>query len=173
MPKSYPKQATNDNTNNTLINTKSSVSLLPDKFQSIFKFNHFNAMQSKCFDGIYNSDENYVISSPTGSGKTVLFELAILRQSMLVSKQPSSGFKALYLAPTKALCEERCNDWTRRFSALNLTCGVLTSDTTVGEADRVKKSDIIITTPEKLDVITRRWRDYGRLFDLVKLFLVS
>jgi hypothetical protein len=36
-------------------------------------------MQSECFDIFYKSNAHAVVSSPTGSGKTVLFELAILR----------------------------------------------------------------------------------------------
>lgn len=36
-------------------------------------------MQSECFSGCFLSDINMVISAPTGSGKTVLFELCILR----------------------------------------------------------------------------------------------
>jgi replicative superfamily II helicase len=36
-------------------------------------------MQSECFDIFYKSNAHAVVSSPTGSGKTALFELAILR----------------------------------------------------------------------------------------------
>lgn len=40
---------------------------------------YFNAVQSESFAEVFLSDENMVISAPTGSGKTVLFELCILR----------------------------------------------------------------------------------------------
>lgn len=40
---------------------------------------YFNSLQSECFSICYHSDINMVVSAPTGSGKTVLFELCILR----------------------------------------------------------------------------------------------
>src|SRR5690606_21368277 len=36
-----------------------------------------------------------------------------------------------------------------------------------------KNGDLIVTTPEKWDSMTRRWQDQRKLLDLVKLFLVS
>jgi ERCC4-related helicase len=44
------------------------------------------------------SDTNLVISSPTGSGKTCLMELAIIR---LLMKPNTANAKIIYLAPTK------------------------------------------------------------------------
>ncbi|OBS74264.1 hypothetical protein A6R68_15197, partial [Neotoma lepida] len=46
------------------------------KFRSIFKeFPYFNYIQSKAFDDLLYTDRNFVICAPTGSGKTVVFEL--------------------------------------------------------------------------------------------------
>lgn len=144
--------------------------VLPYNQRSVFPFNQFNEMQSKAFSSIYNSSNNCVISSPTGSGKTVLFELAILRE---LEQEFEPNFKVLYLAPTKALCSERLNDWTKKFSSLNITVGILTGDTTFKEAENVRKSNIIVSTPEKWDMITRKWKDYSRLFGLIKILLVD
>jgi ATP-dependent DNA helicase HFM1/MER3 len=44
-----------------------------------FLCRYFNSLQSECFHVCFFSDVNMVISAPTGSGKTVLFELCILR----------------------------------------------------------------------------------------------
>lgn len=49
---------------------------------------YFNSLQSECFPICFYSDVNMVISAPTGSGKTVLFELCILR---LLSRFISAG----------------------------------------------------------------------------------
>lgn len=38
---------------------------------------------------------------------------------------------------------------------------------------RVGNASIIITTPEKWDSITRKWSDYQKLLQLVKLFLID
>lgn len=45
----------------------------------LLMFRYFNSLQSECFSGCFLSSINMVISAPTGSGKTVLFELCILR----------------------------------------------------------------------------------------------
>lgn len=146
------------------------TTVLPDSFRSIFGFDKFNRMQSEAFPTLYGTSDNCVISSPTGSGKTVLFELAILRL-LKESKEMIGNTKILYIAPTKSLCCERFKDWGPTF--LNLTVGMLTSDTSFLETEKVKKCNIIITTPEKWDLLTRKWNDYSRLFELVKLLLVD
>ena len=69
------------------------ISVLPDHLRPLFPFQYFNAMQSKSFESIYSSDHNIVLSAPTGSGKTVCFELAIARL-MKSSDFSAGGFKA-------------------------------------------------------------------------------
>lgn len=143
---------------------------LPDRFRSIFSFPLFNAVQSKCFDSIYKTNDNFVLSSPTGSGKTVIFDLAICR---LVHGWSIGSFKVVYMAPTKSLCSERKRDWQNRFAALSLNCEELTGDSDTASIKAVQTADIIVTTPEKWDSMTRKWKDHERLVELVKLFLID
>ncbi|MCJ1284418.1 Sec63 [Xylographa opegraphella] len=143
---------------------------LPDRFRSIFSYQVFNAVQSKCFQSIYKSNDNLVLSAPTGSGKTVVMELAICR---LVSELRSGQFKIVYMAPTKSLCAERQADWQIKFKHLDLECAELTGDTNQAQHRNVQKASIIITTPEKWDSMTRRWKDHIKLVQLVKLFLID
>ena len=147
-----------------------STTILPDSFRGVFKFTEFNKMQSEAFPSIYESNENCIISSPTGSGKTVLFELAILRL-IKETNSDTNNTKIIYIAPTKSLCYEMYKNWFPSF--VNLSVGMLTSDTSFLETEKAKKCNIIITTPEKWDLLTRRWSDYSRLFELVKLVLVD
>ncbi|OJD15928.1 hypothetical protein AJ78_03871 [Emergomyces pasteurianus Ep9510] len=143
---------------------------LPDRFRSIFSFPVFNAVQSKCFRPIYQGDQNFVLSAPTGSGKTVVMELAICR---LVTNFKDCRFKVVYQAPTKSLCSERFRDWQKKFTSLDLQCAELTGDTDHAQLRNVQNSNIIITTPEKWDSMTRKWRDHIKLMQLVKLFLID
>ncbi|KAF2089406.1 P-loop containing nucleoside triphosphate hydrolase protein, partial [Saccharata proteae CBS 121410] len=146
------------------------VRQLPDRFRSIFSFPLFNAVQSKCFSTIYGSDDNFVVSAPTGSGKTVIFELAVLRTMNTYS---NGQYKIVYQAPTKSLCSERQRDWQKKFGPLDLTCAELTGDSDTAQLRNVQKASIIITTPEKWDSMTRKWKDQEKLMRMVKLFLID
>ncbi|KAF8205795.1 hypothetical protein K438DRAFT_2014648 [Mycena galopus ATCC 62051] len=151
------------------------VSELPDIYRGIFKFGVFNAVQSSCFDTVSKSGENMVISAPTGSGKTVLFELAIIRM-LTQAKASGESVKCVYMAPTKALCSERQRDWSSKFDPLGIKCCELTGDTVQfgkGAWGDAKNATIIITTGEKWDSLTRNWGDHGQIFSQIQLFLVD
>lgn len=147
-----------------------SSSTLPDRFRAIFPFRLFNVVQSKCFEIVYKSSDNLVLSAPTGSGKTAVLELAICQ---LIGAFKLNQYKIVYMAPTKALCAERHRDWQPKFALLDLQCAELTGDTDQGQLRNVQNAEIIITTPEKWDSITRKWKDHARLMQLVKLFLID
>jgi ATP-dependent DNA helicase HFM1/MER3 len=147
-----------------------STHALPDRFRAVFPHPLFNAIQSKSFDTIYNSNDNFVLSAPTGSGKTAVLELAICR---LVSGFAAGSFKIVYQAPTKSLCSERQRDWEAKFASLDLKCAELTGDTDATQLRNVQHASIIITTPEKWDSVTRKWKDHQKLMQMVKLFLID
>lgn len=143
---------------------------LPDRFRAIFPYEFFNAVQSKCFDVVYGTNDNVVVAAPTGSGKTAILELAICK---LALDRGNENFKIVYQAPTKALCSEKAREWEKKFSHMNLKCAELTGDTSQAEMRRVGDASIIVTTPEKWDSITRKWQDHRRLLQMVELFLID
>lgn len=143
---------------------------LPDRLRSVFHHPLFNAIQSKCFATAYKSNDNLVVSAPTGGGKTAILEMAICR---LVSGYQMDQYKIVYMAPTKSLCSERQRDWQAKFSALDLRCAELTGDTEHGQLHNVQGASIVITTPEKWDSMTRKWKDHAKLMQMVKLFLID
>ncbi|KAH8730738.1 nucleotide-sugar transporter-domain-containing protein [Phaeosphaeriaceae sp. PMI808] len=146
------------------------VSALPDRLRTVFPYPTFNAVQSKCFESVFRSDDNFVLASPTGSGKTVILELAVCRA---VASNATNQYKVVYQAPTKALCSERQRDWETKFTPLGLKCVELTGDSDSADVGNVQSANIIITTPEKWDSITRKWKDHERLMKLVKVFLID
>ncbi|KAJ3970368.1 hypothetical protein EV361DRAFT_802192 [Lentinula raphanica] len=151
------------------------VSELPDIYRSLFKFGVFNAVQSSCFEGVSEVHVKFRGLAPTGSGKTVLFELAIIKM-LSEARETGELVKCVYVAPTKALCSERYKDWANKFEPLGIKCCELTGDTVQfgksawGDA---KNATIIITTGEKWDSLTRNWDDHRQQLTQVQLFLVD
>lgn len=143
---------------------------IPDRFQSVFPYEVFNAVQSKCFESVYATNDNVVVSAPTGSGKTALLELAICK---LVTQKNTENAKVVYIAPTKALCKEKAEQWRKKFAMMSTPVSELTGDTSRSEMRTVREAKIIVTTPEKWDSITRSWADHRKLLDLVELFLID
>jgi hypothetical protein len=55
---------------------------------------------------------------------------------------------------------------------INNSGGELTGDTDGDIAAIMRDNDIITTTPEKWDSVTRRLKDHARLADMIRLLLV-
>lgn len=77
--------------------------------EQIYPFRYFNPMQTMIFHTLYNTNESVFVGSPTGSGKTVVAELA-----MWHAFKEYPGSKIVYIAPMKALVRERVTDWRKR-----------------------------------------------------------
>ncbi|EDV93019.1 activating signal cointegrator 1 complex subunit 3 [Drosophila grimshawi] len=133
-------------------------SLENEIYESLYKFTHFNPIQTQIFHCLYHTDNNVLLGAPTGSGKTIVAEIAIFRALNLDPK-----CKVVYIAPLKALVKERIADWQQRFeqSELGLKVVELTGDVTP-DIRAIRESQLIVTTPEKWDGISRSWqtRDY-------------
>lgn len=82
-----------------------------EKFEALYeeKFKFFNPVQTQVFHTLYHTDSNVLIGAPTGSGKTIMSELSMLR---VFKNTPRS--KIIFIAPLKALAKERIIDWKKR-----------------------------------------------------------
>lgn len=158
-----------------------SVSDLPDPLRSTFTFRYFNSLQSECFSACFHSDINMVISAPTGSGKTVLFELCILRLlSKFISQEgrfnhTKGTLKSIYISPSKALVQEKLRSWNQKLGSWGINCLELTGDNESYNKKNLQEADIILTTPEKFDAVTRFGIQDGGLsfFSDISLILID
>ncbi|CAH1802861.1 unnamed protein product, partial [Owenia fusiformis] len=124
--------------------------------ETLYKFSHFNPVQTQIFHTLYHTDCNVLLGAPTGSGKTVAAEMAIFR---VFREKP--GAKCVYIAPLKALVRERMEDWKIRIEQkLGKKVVELTGDVTP-DMRAVGSADLIVTTPEKWDGISRSWQTRG------------
>ncbi|SEH17357.1 Replicative superfamily II helicase [Natronorubrum sediminis] len=129
--------------------------VLPE-FADAFAFEEFNRMQREALPGLLESEENVVASAPTASGKTALAELAIC-------KALADGGTALFIAPLRALTNEKEDDWDR-FESLDYSVYVVTGERDLNPR-RARRADILVMTPEKLDSATRKHE--SRRYDFV------
>jgi replicative superfamily II helicase len=117
------------------------------EFADAFPFESFNRMQSEALPAVLDSDENVVVSAPTASGKTALAELAICRTLR-------NDGTALFLAPLRALTNEKESEW-ERFEDLGYSVYVVTGERDLNPR-RAERADVLVMTPEKADSATRK-----------------
>lgn len=95
-----------------------------------------------------------VVEMPTSAGKTLLAEFNII-----VTKALNADSKIIYVVPTRALVNQVYYDLKADFEGLNFaiekTSGAIEVDPSE-EALLKEKIDILISTPEKLDLLIRR-----------------
>ncbi|XP_076004539.1 activating signal cointegrator 1 complex subunit 3 [Genypterus blacodes] len=124
------------------------------EYESLYKFTHFNPIQTQIFHTLYHTDTNVLLGAPTGSGKTIAAELAMFR---VFNQYP--GAKVVYIAPLKALVRERIEDWKVRIEEkLGKKVVELTGDVTP-DVRAIAQADLIVTTPEKWDGVSRSWQN--------------
>jgi hypothetical protein len=95
-----------------------------------------------------------VVEMPTSAGKTLLAEFNII-----VTKALNADSKIVYVVPTRALVNQVYYDLKSDFEGLNFsiekTSGAIEIDPSE-EALLKEKIDILVSTPEKLDLLIRR-----------------
>ncbi|KAM3873609.1 activating signal cointegrator 1 complex subunit 3 [Diretmus argenteus] len=124
------------------------------EYESLYKFTHFNPIQTQIFHTLYHTDTNILLGAPTGSGKTIAAEMAMFR---VFNQYPTS--KVVYIAPLKALVRERIEDWKVRIEQkLGKKVVELTGDVTP-DMRSIAQADLIVTTPEKWDGVSRSWQN--------------
>ncbi|XP_053202364.1 probable ATP-dependent DNA helicase HFM1 [Panonychus citri] len=150
------------------------VERIPEAYRSVFSaYKQFNIAQSKIFNDAFNTSKTMVISAPTGSGKTAIFELAIVRMLYLAElAQLASSFKVVYIAPLKTLCHERYLDWHKKFNDLGLGCVEMTSDSEDAHYRLLTHCSLIFATPEKWDNLVR-FAGFDRIVKSIKLILID
>ncbi|KLO19819.1 Sec63-domain-containing protein [Schizopora paradoxa] len=142
-----------------------------------------NRIQSIVYPTAYGTNENMLICAPTGAGKTDVAMLTILNvlnqyrlrdkaHSPLASQIQRDKFKIIYVAPMKALASEIVRKLGKRLKWLSILVRELTGDMQMTKAE-IAETQIIVTTPEKWDVVTRKPTGEGELATKVRLLIID
>ncbi|GAB4846725.1 hypothetical protein Ancab_025733 [Ancistrocladus abbreviatus] len=133
------------------------VSELPEPFRSTFSFRYFNSLQSECFPACFLSDANMV---PFCRGKIHPCE-GNPKNNLYSSFQGSGAREAPH--------------WNQKLGSYGVICLELTSDNESYNIKNIQEADVILTTPEKFDSVTRYSIKDGSLsfFSDIALLLID
>ncbi|PPQ67232.1 hypothetical protein CVT24_011551 [Panaeolus cyanescens] len=152
------------------------ISTFPPWAREAFTVPRLNRVQSKLFPIAFGTDEPILLCAPTGAGKTNVAMLTILNElgkhrDEATGQFDLDAFKIVYIAPMKALVQEMVGNFTQRLKPYGITVGELTGDSQMTK-QQIHDAQIIVTTPEKWDVITRKQTDTSYT-NLVRLIIID
>ncbi|CAI4060676.1 hypothetical protein SKDZ_05G2530 [Saccharomyces kudriavzevii ZP591] len=155
------------------------ITSLPNWCQEAFPSSEtisLNPIQSKVFHAAFEGDSNMLICAPTGSGKTNIALLTVLKTlsrfyNPETKKLNLSAFKVVYIAPLKALVQEQVREFQRRLAFLGIKVAELTGDSRLSRK-QIEETQILVSTPEKWDITTRNTNNLT-LVGLVRLLIID
>uniref|UniRef100_A0A1I7XD40 Helicase ATP-binding domain-containing protein n=1 Tax=Heterorhabditis bacteriophora TaxID=37862 RepID=A0A1I7XD40_HETBA len=144
---------------------------LPKWAQPAFDgYKSLNRIQSRLYESALNSDEHLLLCAPTGAGKTNVALLAILHE---IGKHLNDDgtvkldeFKCIYIAPMKSLVQEMVGGFSKRLAPYGISVGEMTGDSQMSK-EQFMATQIIVCTPEKYDIVTRK----AAVYWLVRIFI--
>jgi pre-mRNA-splicing helicase BRR2 len=148
---------------------------LPDWVQPAFQeggVRTLNRIQSKMVPAALFSSENLLLCAPTSSGKTNVALLCILNQLGSYRREDGTfdlkAFKIVYIAPMKALVQECVLSFGKKLKPYGVNVRELSGDQNLTR-EQIEDTQLIVTTPEKWDIITRKngERTYTQLVRLI------
>ncbi len=114
-----------------------------------------------------NEGENIVVTTPTGSGKTLIYNLFVLNEIY-----KNNDFKGLYIFPTKALTQ----DQLKNLKNFDIKCEIYDGDTPddLRRKIRTNPPDIILTNPDMVHTsflpFHEKWRSF---FSKLKFIVID
>eukprot|EP01084_Bolivina_argentea_P006503 12342_1 len=155
---------------------KMPIDALPEWCHPAFEgMETLNRIQTKMHKAALFGSKNLLLCAPTGAGKTNVAMLCMLHEIGQRRAEDGSidldAFKIVYVAPMKALVQEVVLNFSERLSAYGMTVKELSGDASLSR-QQLQETQVIVTTPEKWDIVTRKAGD--RTFtQMVKLIVID
>ncbi len=146
-------------------NKEDILNLIPNNIRDILSKQNLRKLRPSQIKsikkGLFENENNQLIVTPTGSGKTLVAELGML--DTILNKHK----RVIYIVPLKALASEKFKEFKEKYSNL-LSVGI-----SIGEIQEEKYEynfDLLLVTSEKLDSLIRH---DVKLLDGVGLIIVD
>lgn len=134
-----------------------------------------NRIQSKMLNTALFGSENLLLCAPTGAGKTNVALLCMLneigRHRNVDGIIDYSKFKIVYVAPMKALVQEVVQSFSKKLAPFQISVRELSGDLNLSKQE-FASTQVIVTTPEKWDIVTRKVGDRG-MAQQVRLLIID
>ncbi len=134
--------------------TKKIFDKIPENIKAILNKQNIKELrpsQIKSIDkGLFENNNNQIVCTPTGSGKTLVAEFAMIDNILNKHK------KVIYIVPLKALASEKYKEFSKNYS------DIFKVRISIGELQNEKYNydyDLLIVTAEKLDSLIRHGTD--------------
>ncbi len=110
------------------------------------KFQELRPAQIKAINAGLLEGKNLLVCTPTGSGKTLIAELAAMNNIY------NNIGKAIYIVPLKSLATEKYHLFKEKYADKTIALSIGDPDSS---EDHLTTYDVVVTTSEKLDSLIR------------------
>lgn len=135
--------------------------------ERVSKFEFWTSQLRAVEKGLLETSTSFTVQMPTSAGKTFIAELSILDSLV---KYPNK--KCIYIAPFRALTNEKELELSKYLSKLGYSVSSLSGsyETDVFQDFIIKETNVLVATPEKIDLLFRLKQDF---FENVSLVVVD
>ena len=152
------------------------ISELPEWTHPAFAgMRSLNRIQSRMVQAALFGSENILLCAPTGAGKTNVALMCMLNQLGQHIREDGSfdldAFKIVYVAPMKALVQECVLSFGKKLAPFGINVRELSGDQNLTR-QQIQDTQVIVTTPEKWDIVTRKAGD-RTYTQLVRLMIID
>ncbi|KAA6387640.1 MAG: putative U5 small nuclear ribonucleoprotein 200 kDa helicase [Streblomastix strix] len=120
---------------------------------------------------IQDNEMNNLLNNKIGEGEREIQSSNINIQSRIKVNVRNNEYKIVYIAPMKSLVQEMTRAFTKRLAPYGITVKELSGDSQLTRV-QLQETQVIVTTPEKWDIVTRKAGDRA-VAEKVRLVIID